>query len=132
MPKQLFIFLAILVLGFNFHPPIAQAQGERQAIETMFQYMQAGNTDGILSIITDPMLSAKKSLFQKKSYSAFLKKHYKNAELLIDKIESVGTGKSRIDIRIDFNDGGPLLRTRFIVIQDNGIWKISNEISDSF
>jgi hypothetical protein len=132
MLKQSIIFLSISILLCGFNAPIlhAQANDERQVVLNLFQYMQAGNTDGILSIMTDPILSAKKPIFQKKSYSAFLRKHYSAAELLIEKIERTGAEKSSIDISIDFKDEGPPLKTRYILVQDNGLWKISNEITD--
>ena len=133
MLKQSFIFLSIVILFCNLNVPVldAQANDERQVVLNLFQYMQAGNTDAILSIMTDPILSAKKPFFQKRSYSAFLKRHYNAADLLIDKVERAGADRSSIDIRIDFKGEGPPLRTRFILVQDNGSWKISNEITDA-
>ena len=132
MPKRSFFILAILLCCFCLQIPVLNAleQDERQTIERLFLYMKKGNTNGILGILTDPMLSKKRSLFEKKSYSLFLKRTYGNADLFISKIENVGTDKSSIDVEIDFNDGGHPLKTKFILMRDRGIWKISEEITD--
>lgn len=132
MPKRSFLILAILICCFFLRIPGLHAleQGERQTIEKLFQYMKKGNTNGILGILTEPMLSKKRPIFEKKSYSLFLKKTYGNANLIIGKIESFGPDKSSIDVEIDFNDGGPPLKTIYILKKQEGLWKISEEILD--
>ena len=89
-----------------------------------------GDTEGILNMLTDPILSKKRTLFEKESYALFLKKVYGNAILYINKIENVTTDKSSVDVEIDFNDGGSPLKTKFILLRDGGIWKISEEVTD--
>jgi len=132
MPKRSFIILAILIGCFCLQIPVPQAlsQDEIQTIEKLFLYMKEGNTNGILGVLTDPVLDKKRPLFEKKSYSLFLKKTYGNADLFMGQIESLDTDKSSIDVEIDFNDGGPFLKTRFILKKDGGTWKISDEITD--
>jgi len=132
MPKRSLFILAILLCCFCLQISVSQAleQDERQTIENFFQYMKEGNTSDILGILTEPMLSKKRPFIEKKSYSLFLKKTYGNADLYIDKIESIDTDKSSIDVEIDFNDGGPSLKTIYILKKDNGIWRISEEITD--
>ena len=117
MPKRSFFILAILITCFCIQMPVLQAleQDERQTIERLFQYMKEGNTNGILGILTDPMLSKKRAFIEKKSYSIFLKKTYGNADLSIVKINNINVDKSSIDVDIDFNDGGPYHKTRFIL-----------------
>jgi hypothetical protein len=92
--------------------------------------MKEGNADGILGILTDPMLNEKRVLIKKKSYSIFLKKTYNKADLTITNIEYIGPDNSSVDVAIDLKDGGPSLKTRYILIKDNGIWKISEEITN--
>jgi hypothetical protein len=134
MPKRSFLILAILICCFCLQASVLNALeiDEIQTIERLFQHMKEGKTSSILSIIlTDSKLSKKKPFFKKNSYSLFLKKTYGNANLVIGNIESIGTDKSSIDVEIDFNDGGHPLKTRLILMKDEGIWKISEEIFDS-
>jgi hypothetical protein len=92
--------------------------------------MKIGNASGVLGMLTEPILSKKRAILEKKSYSLFLKKTYGKANLIIDKIEVLGADKSSADVEIDFNDGGSHLRTKYILKKDNGIWKISDERTD--
>ena len=132
MSKRSFLILTLLIGCYCLQTPVLNAQelDERQTIESLFTYMKEGNTSAILGILTEPILSKKGPFFRKKSYSHFLKKTYGNADLYIDKIESIDTDKSSIDVEINFNDGGPSLKTIYILKKQEGLWKISQEILD--
>jgi hypothetical protein len=134
--KRLFIILIFILLTIGFHCLNLHAFGSEEAvtIESLFQYLKEGNTSAILNLFTDPVLTEKKELFENnRSYSNFLKNTYEGSISFINKIERLSDAKSAVDVEIHFREGGPPLKTRFILKKQEGVWKIlSEEILDYF
>jgi len=128
--KRPFIILIFILLVFSFHCLNLHAFESEEAvtIESLFQYLKEGNTNAILNLFTDPVLTEKKELFENnRSYSNFLKNTYEGSTSFINKIERLSDAKSIVDVEIHFREGGPPLKTRFILKKQEGVWKISSE-----
>ena len=131
--KRLFIILIFILLTICFHCLNLYAFESEEAvpIESLFQYLKEGNTSDILNLFTDPILTEKKELFENnRSYSNFLKNTYEGSISFINKIERLSDTKSAVDVEIHFREGGPPLKTRFILKKQDGLWKISEEIME--
>jgi hypothetical protein len=127
--KRFLILLAFLCLNLFQYPHLCAAQvNETELIETLFIHLQQGDTDAIVELFTEPLLSKKKELFENnRSYSNFLKQTYRDAILTISKIEILDDDRSVADIEIQFANEDPALKTRFVLKNLNGTWKISSE-----
>ena len=128
--KRLFIILTFISFAFSLHSLNIHAfeSEEVVTIESLFRYLKEGNTSDILNLFTDPILTEKKELFENnRSYSNFLKNTYEGSISFINKIERLSDTKSAVDVEIHFREGGPPLKTRFILKKQEGVWKISSE-----
>lgn len=122
----IFILFMFSFNGLNLH---AFENEEVVPIEKLFLYLKEGNTTGILNLLTDPLLTEKKEIFENnQSYSNFMINTYEESSLSISKIEQLSDLKSAINVEIRFRRGGPPLKTRFILKKEEGVWKISEEI----
>ena len=128
--KRLFIILTFILITVSFHSFNAHAFESEEAvsIETFFIYLKDGNTNGILNLLTDPILTQKKAFFENNSsYANFLKNTYGGSSLFINKIERLSDAESIVDVEIHFLQGGSPLKTRYILKKQEGLWKISSE-----
>ena len=133
MKKSLFLTLLFMVSFLFYYVPNSQAQ-EREievVMQDYLEYLRSGDTEGILSLLTDPLLSERRKLLERNSaYSEFLRDTYRGADMLIRGIKEIGTNKRAVDVEISFGDQGAPLKTRLILKREGGLWKISEEISD--
>ena len=131
-----FMFLALLLMAsFTNYAAVDTEAKEPEVeavVESYFEYLRAGDTAGILSLITDPLLSERRELLEKNSsYSEFLRDMYKNSYIQITNIKNIKGNKKAADVGIYLNEEEIPIKTRLILQIINGSWKISNEVNDA-
>lgn len=136
MKKRLFmIWFFIMAFSFSFFHPLslyAQNSEVETTIQDYFIYLKKGDTESILGSLMDPFHSQRRKLLTENSgYPQFLRDTYKDAYMEIKKIKTVEKGDKRaVDVEIYFNAQEPPLKTTFILKEENGLWKISEEVSE--
>ena len=112
----------------NLH---AEEREVEASIQNFFGYLKDGDTQSILSLLTEPILSEQRKLLENNSeYPEFLRKIYKNSYMVIKNTEKINRNKRAIDVEIYHGNLEPPLEIRFILKRKKGLWKISEEITD--
>lgn len=108
-------------------------EGEEAAVvESYYGYLRAGDTAGILSLLTEPLLSERRELLEKNTaYPQFLREMYQSSYMEVTDIKKVKGNRRAVDVEIYLDEGQNPLKTRFILQIVNGSWKISNEVNQS-
>lgn len=131
-----FLFLALLgiipLLYYNIAHTEAD-EGEVEAVvESYYGYLRAGDTAGILSLLTEPLLSERRELLERNTaYPQFLREMYQSSYMEVTDIKKVKGNRRAVDVEIYLDEGQNPLKTRFILQIVNGSWKISNEVNQS-
>ncbi len=132
MKKISFWILVLMISSLYCRMPNLHAQEEEAEIESFFSYLKSGDREGVLSLLTEPLLSERRELLEDNpEYSGFLKETYRSASIKIKNTEEIGQDKRAVNVDIYFSDQEPPLETKFILKRENGSWKISEEIQDS-
>jgi hypothetical protein len=89
-----FVPLALLLIAsFSLHGAFyadAKEPGVESVVEDYFEYLRAGDTTGMLSLITDPLLSERRELLENNAaYPKFLRDMYKNSYMKITNITNI-------------------------------------------
>jgi hypothetical protein len=119
--------------GENKDPRVEEAEKRavKSATEELFGKLKIGDAESILGLLTGSLLEERRELLEENvDYEQFLRDLYRNAYVIPKEGKSVGKGTRSIDVEIYFNDQEPPLQTRFILKQENGIWKIAEESTD--
>lgn len=134
MKKYLFvIWLFIMAFSLCYTVSLyAQSSEVETTIEDYFTHLKNGDTEGILSSLTNPFYSQRRKLLTENSeYSEFLRDTYKDAYMEIKNIKTIKKGDRRVvDVEIYFNAQEPPLKTTFVLKRENDLWKISEEASE--
>lgn len=132
MKKYLFLQSLIILFSFYIVANIkAQAGDAEMSVETYFDYLKNGDTEGILNILTDPLLSERRTLLENNTdYPEFLRKTYEGANLEIRNVERVDKDIRMVEVEIHLGSDGSSLKTKFLVKKVNDSWKISEEITE--
>jgi hypothetical protein len=135
MMKYLSLFLLFMIsLSFFFYSALTLQAQEREielSIENYFEYLRRGDTESILSLLTDPLLSEKRELLEKNTeYPESLRETYENASMLIKSVKMIDTQRGVADVEIYFDGQASPLKIRFILKRKDGSWKISEEVSN--
>jgi hypothetical protein len=131
--KRVFFLIALVVLpSLSIIPTLEAQTGDAEtSVETYFDYLKDGDTEGILILLTDPLLSERKRLLENNSeYPEFLRKTYQGASMEVKNSENVDKDKRVVDVEIHFADGSSL-QTKFLLKMVDGSWKIAEEIPES-
>lgn len=134
MRRFLFLIVAFMIF-FSFYIGLslqAQEEGEVElAVENYFEYLKRGDTQGVLNLLTDPLLSERRELLEgNTAYPEFLRERYENAYMEVKNTEKIKGNERAIDMEIYLGEQEPPLKTRFILRKKSGSWKISEEIND--
>jgi hypothetical protein len=130
MRKLVLLPLALMLYVSLGNVPSVNAAGDsiEITVQTYFDYLKSGDTEGILSCLTDPLLSERRSLLEKNTaYPDFLRDMYRSAYIVIKNVEE---DKGKIEAEIYLNEHDPPLRSRFILKRPSGAWLISEEINE--
>lgn len=124
--------LAIMILPYT-QPALRTAEaGDRQDIEsliqTFFSGLSSGDTDTVLSCLTEPMLSLRKgSLLNNPNYPNLLRKFYKNSKIDIGGLKVIDDYTMVVSVTIT-KSNKQARNTSFLCKKDNGLWKIADEL----
>jgi hypothetical protein len=133
MGRLLFLASASVVL-FSFYNAETIQAGEkkpRSVVRKYFAYLKKGDTEGILGLLANPLLSQKRELLEGNThYPRFLRGIYKNSRIKIAKTRRIKRHKRAVDVRIYFSPKERPLKIRFILKRKrvDGQWKVSKEI----
>ena len=130
MRKLVLLTLVLMIYAPLSHVASLKAAGGsiETTVQSYFDYLKSGETEGILSCLTDPLLSERRSLLEKNTaYPEFLRDMYKSAYIVIKNVEE---DKGEIEAEIYLNDEDPPLKSRFILKHESGSWLISEEINE--
>lgn len=106
----------------------ASENAQIELIENLLEYLKRGNTYAVLKLFTEPILTEKKEqLENNRAYAKFARKIYADATLVIRNIVSVSATESEVDVEFLSPNGKRLSETRFILVLEEGLWKISSE-----
>lgn len=125
--------LSIIILPY-IQPILTTAEaGDRQDIEllmqTFFDSLSSGDTDGILSCLTEPMLSQRKELLlYNPNYPNLLRKVYQHVKIDFGELKVIDDNTVSIAVKITKSNNN-IRNTTFICTKVSGSWKISQEIS---
>ena len=134
MKRVLFLGLLLILPLSIFITAGAEAdEGEVESVvQSYYGYLKLGDTAGVMSLLTDPLLSERRELLEKNSsYPQFLREMYESSYMKITEIKKIKGNKRAADVEIYLNEGQTPLKTRFILQNVNGSWKISNEVNKS-
>jgi hypothetical protein len=131
MKKFLFLLALIILSSFYVMMGLKVQAGDAEAsVQTYFEYLKDGDTEGILNILTDPLLSERRKLLEDNpEYPEFLKNTYQGANLEIKSTENIDKNKKAVDVEIHYVDGSPL-KARFLLKMVDNSWKIAEEINN--
>lgn len=108
-----------------------ETRAAKRATEELFGKLKIGDAESILNLLTGPLLEERRALLEKNAdYKQFLRDWYRNAYVVTNEGESIDKETRSIDVEIYFNNEEPPLQTRFILKQENGLWKIAEEATD--
>ncbi|MGB3209605.1 MAG: hypothetical protein WBB19_02760 [Desulforhopalus sp.] len=131
--KIYYIFIMFVVI-FQFasvsgNDAKASESGDvRSVVIEFLHYLKNGNTDGVLSLITDPMLSERKVVLGRNpNYPVMLMDAYKKTDFQIMSVEKLDN--LHYSVVVDSIVGDEIVKkTEFICQKDDDSWKISEEI----
>lgn len=131
--KSLFLIATFIVLSLSLYSVRniqAQEYEVEAAVESYFSYLKNGDTDGILSLLTDPVLSERRKLLEENTtYPEFLRENYRGSDMEIKRVREIKGERKSVAVEIYFEQPGPPLKTKFILERVDNSWKISEEIS---
>ena len=127
--KRFCLVLILLIIsiapGTGLH---ASEEGAAAVVQTLFKFMQEGNTNAILELFTDPILAQKRDqLENSRAYSKFLIDTYAKSSMVISRVEHLSESETIVDVEFRFPNGDPPLKTRFVTNNHEGPWKIAFE-----
>lgn len=130
MKRISYVVSILLITVCTFGIGLCDTAEQDQLLSSYTQYLKSGDTQGLLSILGDPLLNRRKDQLQSNpSYSSFLVKHYDNANFQVTAIESLDayTGKGVIDVV--FPDSVKPLEIKLLLKRIDGVWKIVDELN---
>ena len=128
-----YLVVAVFLFSFINLPRVrAESAGPIETVEKFFEVSQMGDIQSIKSLIAGRYYNNRKALLEKnKDYAEYLRKYYKNitVQVLSAEIQSLD-GHATVFAKRQFPNGKEL-DTKFVLKKDeNGIWKIYDEILD--
>ena len=133
--KRVLFFISLLIMSLLLYDIVDSEAKEPEVeavVESYFECLRSGDTTGILNLITDPLLSERRELLEKNTaYPQFLREMYNNYYMKIINIRKIKGDKRAADVEVYLNNGETPLKTRFILQNVNGSWKISDEVNDA-
>ena len=132
--KKLFYALLIILVTNSLITPNCFSQDitvnlseAESVLNNYFRYLRAGDTIGILNLLTGSFLKRRERLLKYNTeYPAFLRKKYEYAQFSIIGHRFIDDRKLALDVQIHLNDQEKLI-SRFVFVEDEGLLKISSE-----
>ena len=127
----LFVLIIMVIFASTGESPAAvEVADVYQAENLLSQYhnmLENGNTSGILSLLTGPMLKSNENLLRNNSkYARFLRERYRNSNFTIVNYKPIDTSYSSLDVLITFNSQEKIW-TRFTLALEEGKLRIYAE-----
>jgi len=134
MQKLFYISISLIIVSLVMgaatlfsQEEIATADEGKRVLEEYFYNMKTGNTSEILDMITGPLLKKRERLLRYNTqYGTFLKQKYEDAQFSIIGHRIIDAKRLALDAQIILNDQD-ILKTRFVLVQNNGLLKIYSE-----
>jgi hypothetical protein len=101
-----------------------------QLLMSYIEYLKSGDTQGLLSLLGDPLLSRKRDQLESNpSYSSFLAKHYEHANFQVSAVNIVDAYTSKGVIEVAFPGSAKPLEIKLLLKRMDGLWKIVDEFN---
>ena len=135
MKKNMTIIIVttlMIFLGYFQTPSLySQDTGVELLMNNYFKFLKTGDTESILSVLTDPLLSERENILKNNpAYPNFLRAQYETARFVIGQTIAIQSDKKSIDVEIYFDEKGQPLKPRFLLKKEKGFWKISDELTN--
>jgi hypothetical protein len=118
---------SFLIIGYAHGQDFIGESEAESVLNDYFRYLKTGDTDGIIDIVTGPLLKKRERLLRyNPQYPDFLRKKYKDAHFSIIRQQFIDAGKLALDVQIYFTEEDNV-KTRFVLVQENGLLKIYSE-----
>jgi hypothetical protein len=128
MKRISYMVSILLITVCTFGVGHCDTSEQDQLLLSYIQYLQNGDTQGLLSILGDPLMNRKKDQLQSNpSYSSFLAKHYENANFQVSAVKRVDAYTSKGGIDIVFPGSAKPLEIKLLLKRIDGLWKIVDE-----
>jgi len=138
MTRYLIIGAILTIMILPYTQPVLRtaAASDREDIEllmrTFFDHLSSGNTDGILTCLTEPMLHQRKELLEKNpNYPDLLRKVYQDARIDLGELKVIDNNTMIISVKIT-KSNNHIRNTAFLCRKDHGFWKISEEVKSNY
>ncbi len=127
----LFVLIIMVIFASTGESPAAvEVADVYQAENLLSQYhnmLENGNTSGILSLLTGPMLKSNENLLRNNSkYARFLRERYRNSSFNIINYKPIDATHSLLDVMITLNKQENIM-VRFTLVSEKGRLKIYAE-----
>ena len=124
------IMLLLIIMSFLVTDVQAIEKDVSLTTQAFFNELKSGQNMDIINMLTGSYLNEKGELLKSDTYRSYLSKIYKNASMVINSITAINQDEQMVDVEIYFENQTTPLRTKFVLQRINGIWKISDEITD--
>lgn len=130
MKRISYMVSVLLITVFTFGVGHCDTSEQDQLLLSYIQYLKSGDTQGLLSILGDPLLNRKRDQLQSNpSYSSFLAKHYENANFQVLAVNSMDAYTSKGLIDVVFPGSAKPLEIKLLLKRNDGLWKIVDELN---
>lgn len=131
--KTFISYLAIVTFLFSFINLLsarAELIGPVETVEKFFEVSQMGDIESIKSLIAGRFYNNRKALLEKnQDYGKYLKQYYENITLRILRADIQNlNGFATVFVSRQFSNGKELNTELVLKRDENGIWKIYDEI----
>jgi hypothetical protein len=119
-------FQVLMVVQSNL--ALADDTGEVESLVIeFFEYLKTGDTEAIISSLTDPILSNHRRTLRNPNYPYQLMQAYGGAEVVVKKTKIINDYMVQIFVKIRNGDGS-VSKTSVLIKKINDRWKIADEI----
>lgn len=131
MRNSLILIISCFAIIFCFHHTgLAAEAGPVQAVQNFYQASADGDVETMKTLITGPFYKRRQRLLEEnQGYADFLKDYYfrVDTEIVSTAIED-STGKAVVVVSQAFQDGSRINTTLFLNKENDGSWKINDEL----
>lgn len=126
-----YLFVAAFLLSpLNMSKAGAELVGPIETVKEFFEVSRIGDIESIKNLITGPLYNSRKALLEKnQGYAEYLRKYYENITVRIVHADiQSANGSATVFLKRRFSDGKELDTKLLLKRDENGIWKIYDEI----
>jgi hypothetical protein len=131
MRSSLILFILCLAVICSFHDKGLAGEVDPEAtVQNFYQASADGDVETMKTLTTGPFFKRRQRLIEEnQGYADFLKDYYfgVNTEIVSTEIED-STGKAVIVVSQTFQDGSRINTTLILEMENDGSWKINDEL----